>query len=70
MTAIVFSYFPDRRFGFLRRDDGCKDIFFHASNYFGAPKIGTHVTFDIGEPTKLGQPPQAVNVRVVEVVSK
>lgn len=63
MNAVVFSYMPNRRFGFLKTEDG-KEVFFHLSNYLGIPKLGVTVTFDYGDPIRMGLPQQAVNVRM------
>jgi cold shock CspA family protein len=60
--GLVTTFFPDRQFGFL--DVLGRTVFFHASAYpLGVlPKVGQRVTFELGEPVKLGKPKQAVNI--------
>jgi cold shock CspA family protein len=64
-SAIVSAYFPSRKYGFLLLDDGTSR-FFHLSNCpLGVPILGQRVTFELGEPVKLGQHKQAVDIRPV-----
>jgi cold shock CspA family protein len=65
-TGVICTYFSARKFGFIRLDDG-STIFFHATNFQeGTPKLGGKVSFELGDPVKLGLPQQAVNVAFVE----
>ncbi len=66
-TATVVALLRVRGFGFLRTSSSSKDIFFHVSNFDGTPELGMTVEFELGEPTKLGQPKPAV--KVVPVVA-
>jgi cold shock CspA family protein len=60
--AIISTYFPARKFGFLKQSDG-STVFFHATNFeAGVPRLGEKVEFELGDPVKLGKPQQAVNV--------
>lgn len=63
--AVVISFFPDRRFGFMRTESG-KEVFFHVTGFPAGvkPRPGDRVTFELGEPVKLGRPKQAVNIQV------
>lgn len=69
--AVVNAFFPDRNFGFLITKSG-KEVFFHASGYPAGvrPKLGERVTFEYGEPAKLGKPKQAVNIQITAETQK
>jgi cold shock CspA family protein len=59
--AVVETYFRNRGYGFLKTENyGTR--FFHVSNFHGEPRVGQRVSFDLGDPTRLGQPMQAVNI--------
>ena len=65
-NGIIRTYFPDRKFGFILRDDDGKDVFFHQINFEkGTPVLGERVEFELGDPVKLGMPKQAVNITLV-----
>src|ERR1700683_4781276 len=48
----VVTYFEAKGFGFLRPDDGGRDIFFHVSRLVGGlathPRPGTRVLYELG----------------------
>ncbi|ETO17688.1 hypothetical protein RFI_19629, partial [Reticulomyxa filosa] len=62
--GTIFNVFPERRYGFIRRNIGEEDIFFHITEY---PKdqivINTLVEFDI----KQGVAPSSDRVRAVGI---
>lgn len=65
MTGVVTTYFPGRKYGFIKPDDGSRYRFFHITNYRsgnGTPTLGEPVSFDLGDPNTLGKEKQAVNV--------
>lgn len=61
-TGQIKTYNGDRGFGFIRPDDGGKDIFFHISGVRGidTPAEGLVVQYEVGESEK---GPRAINVR-------
>ncbi len=64
MLGTVKFFDPNKKFGFITREDGQPDLFFHASGVIGEKKIpegGDPVTFDLIE-TKKGL--AAINVEV------
>ena len=67
LKGSVRFFNPDRRFGFIQRDDGGADVFVHVSG-FADPRTdipeNTRVEFDISTNPKNGRP-CAINVRVV-----
>ena len=64
MTGTIQTFFTKRKFEFIRLDDG-QEIFFHQINFEkGTPVLGQRVTFELGDPAKLGLPPQAINIEV------
>jgi cold shock CspA family protein len=66
LTGVVTTYFPERKYGFITPDDGSKARFFHITQYqHGAPKLGEHVEFELGEPNTLGKDKQAVRVKPI-----
>jgi cold shock CspA family protein len=64
-TGIIRTFIPNRKFGFILRDDGT-EFFFHQINFEkGTPALGQRVEFELGDPVKLGMPKQAVNITIV-----
>jgi len=63
-TGIIEAYFRAKGYGFIKTGEGNR--FFHVSNYNGVPRLGEPVSFELADPTKLGQPQQAVNVTPLE----
>jgi cold shock CspA family protein len=50
LLGAVKKYVEDRAFGFLIRDDGQHDLFFHISSCRGfVPYVGLRVQFDVGQ---------------------
>lgn len=64
LTGSVEFFKDDKGFGFIRPDDGSKDVFVHHSvimmDGFKTLKRGDHVSFDIVEDAK---GPRAANVK-------
>jgi hypothetical protein len=56
-----------KSWGFIREDSGV-EWFFHQINAVGGYviRLGDRVLFELGDPIKLGQPKQAINIRLVE----
>jgi cold shock CspA family protein len=67
MNGIISMYRPDRQFGFVLVPETKTEYFFHIRNVFAGftPVPGTHVSFVLAPPIRLGQKPQAVNVQEV-----
>ena len=68
VRAVLKCYIPTRAFGFLNLSDG-REIFFHKENFVGdITKIvlGGEVEFEFGPAIKMGKPPMAVKVCMVE----
>jgi len=66
ITGTVKFFNNDKGFGFIRPDDGSRDVFVHisavTSSGLGALSEGQRVSFDV-EPDKRGKGPKAVNLR-------
>jgi CspA family cold shock protein len=66
ITGTVKFFNGDKGYGFIRPDDGSRDVFVHVSavtsSGLGTLNEGQRVTFDI-EPDKRGKGPKAVNLR-------
>jgi cold shock protein len=67
--GVVKFFNTDKGYGFIKPDDGGRDIFVHvtAVSRAGLPTLdqGQKVTFEV-EPDKKGKGPKAVNLVVVE----
>jgi CspA family cold shock protein len=65
LTGRVQRYFKPRRYGWLRRDDGFRDLFVHILNV--EPPIdlleGQRVTFEVAADPREPNRIRAVNVR-------
>lgn len=51
-TGTIKYFDSERQFGFIKPDNGIKDIFFHASNAFGEVAKDDRVEFDTFEGKK------------------
>ncbi|CAN0006182.1 unnamed protein product, partial [Phaeothamnion confervicola] len=61
----IGKYWGERGFGFIDRDDGQENVFFHVKQYqSGEPEIGARVSFDISTSERNGRA-CAVDVRRV-----
>jgi CspA family cold shock protein len=67
MTGTVKFFNGERGYGFIKPDDGGRDVFVHitAVERAGLKSLneGQHITFDV-EPDKKGKGPKAVNLVV------
>lgn len=67
MTGVVKFFNTEKGYGFIKPDNGGKDIFVHVSavQQSGLPGLneGQKVSFDL-EPDKRGKGPKAVNLAV------
>ncbi len=65
-TGTVKFFNNEKGFGFIKPDDGAKDVFVHISavqaSGMGELAEGQQVTFDT-EPDRMGKGPKAVNLR-------
>ena len=62
----IVTWFPNRRFGFIRTDNSDTELFVHASDFLpdGEPfPKGTRVKFQVG---MFGGRPKAIKVEVAE----
>ena len=66
-TGSIKFFNPDKGYGFIKPDDGGRDIFVHitAVEQAGLKTLpeGGRITFDV-EPDKKGKGPKAVNLKV------
>lgn len=64
-TGTVKFFNNEKGFGFIRPDDGSRDVFVHVSavtsSGIGTLAEGQRVAFDV-EPDKRGKGPKAVNL--------
>jgi CspA family cold shock protein len=67
MTGTIRRYFEERGFGFIRPDQGGKDIFVHirALTQGNTLHEGDHVEFEMGRDERLNKD-RAENVRVID----
>ena len=67
MTGIVKFFNGERGYGFIKPDDGGRDVFVHvtAVERAGFKDLieGKRITFDV-EPDKKGKVPKAVNLLI------
>lgn len=65
-TGTVKFFNNEKGFGFIRPDDGSRDVFVHisavTSSGMGALTEGQRVSFEV-EPDKRGKGPKAVDLR-------
>lgn len=65
-TGVITTWFEDRSFGFLRRDDGRPNIYFHLHGVHAHPSElhqGLKVTYEIGTGTDGKE--KAIHVRLL-----
>ena len=66
ITGTVKFFNTDKGYGFIRPDDGSRDVFVHVSAVTGSGldtlNEGQRVSFDI-EDDKRGKGPKAVNIQ-------
>jgi cold shock protein len=66
-TGVVKFFNGERGYGFIKPDDGARDVFVHitAVEQAGLKVLneGQHISFDV-EPDKKGKGPKAVNLVV------
>jgi CspA family cold shock protein len=69
ITGTVKFFNGDKGYGFIRPDDGSRDVFVHVSavtsSGLGTLNEGQRISFEI-EPDKRGKGPKAVNLRPAE----
>jgi len=65
ITGTVKFFNNDKGFGFIRPDDGSRDVFVHISavteSGLGTLNEGQRISFEV-EPDKRGKGPKAVNL--------
>jgi CspA family cold shock protein len=66
MTGTVKFFNTEKGYGFIRPDDGSRDVFVHVSavtrSGLGTLAEGQRVSFDV-EPDKRGKGPKAINLQ-------
>jgi CspA family cold shock protein len=66
ITGTVKFFNGDKGYGFIRPDDGSRDVFVHVSavtsSGLGTLNEGQRISFEV-EPDKRGKGPKAVNLR-------
>jgi len=66
ITGTVKFFNNDKGYGFIRPDDGSRDVFVHVSavtrSGLGTLAEGQRVSFDV-EPDKRGKGPKAINLQ-------
>lgn len=69
ITGTVKFFNNDKGFGFIRPDDGSRDVFVHisavTSSGIGALNEGQRISFEV-EPDKRGKGPKAVSLRAAD----
>ena len=69
ITGTVKFFNNDKGYGFIRPDDGSRDVFVHlsavTSSGLGTLDEGQRISFEI-EPDKRGKGPKAVNLHAAE----
>ena len=69
ITGTVKFFNNDKGYGFIRPDDGSRDVFVHVSavtsSGLGTLDEGQRISFEI-EPDKRGKGPKAVNLHAAE----
>jgi len=68
ICGTVSAYNRERGFGFIRRDDGQRDVFVHINCVVSDVeelKIGDRVTFDVANDNQRGKL-RAVGVKLIE----
>jgi cold shock CspA family protein len=67
LTGSICKWFPERCFGFIKRDDGGWDVFFHRRNVAAHDQEiaeGRRVSFEVIADT--GDRDKAINVRFLD----
>lgn len=66
ITGTVKFFNGDKGYGFIRPDDGSRDVFVHVSavtsSGLGTLNEGQRISFEV-EPDKRGKGPKAINLR-------
>lgn len=66
ITGTVKFFNNEKGFGFIRPDDGSRDVFVHVSavtgSGIGVLNEGQRISFDV-EPDKRGKGPKAINLK-------
>jgi cold shock protein len=62
-TGVVKFFNGERGYGFIKPDDGGRDVFVHITAVEQAGLKGQRISFDV-EPDKKGKGPKAVNLVV------
>jgi len=66
ITGTVKFFNTEKGYGFIRPDDGSRDVFVHVSavtsSGLGTLNEGQRISFEV-EPDKRGKGPKAVNLR-------
>ncbi len=69
ITGTVKFFNGDKGYGFIRPDDGTRDVFVHVSavtsSGLGTLNEGQRISFEV-EPDKRGKGPKAINLRPAE----
>jgi cold shock protein len=69
ITGTVKFFNGDKGYGFIRPDDGSRDVFVHVSavtsSGLGTLNEGQRISFEV-EPDKRGKGPKAINLRPAE----
>jgi cold shock protein len=69
ITGTVKFFNGEKGYGFIRPDDGSRDVFVHVSavtsSGLGTLNEGQRISFDV-EPDERGKGPKAVNLHAAE----